>query len=503
MDFSTRFDPKEVELRLYERWEQKALFRADPRSGREPFAVVIPPPNVTGSLHIGHALNNTLQDVVIRWKRMAGCEALLLPGTDHAGIATQVVVEKELRKAEGKTKHDIGREEFLKRVWAWKEKFGHTILYQLKRLGCSCDWSRTRFTMDDEYSRAVRTVFVSLFNKGLVYRGLFVVNWCPKCLTALSDLEVVRPEPPPPGTLWHIRYPLRDESGKYVVVATTRPETMLGDTAVAVHPDDARYRNLIGRRVALPFVDRDIPIIADSFVDSAFGTGAVKVTPAHDMNDFECARRHGLPAIVAMDPRGTMNENAGPFRGLERFEARDRVIAGLRDKGLLEKEQEYPTPVGRCYRCDTIIEPRLSEQWFVRTKPLAEPAVEAVRRGEVRYVPSRWAKVYFDWMENIRDWCISRQLWWGHRIPVWYCPCGEVVAAVTDPASCPKCGGNRLRQDDDVLDTWFSSALWPFATLGWPEESEDLQRFFPTQVLVTARDIINLWVARMIMMGLE
>ncbi len=501
MDFATRFDPKEAEPRLYAYWEREGCFRADAESSRPPFTLVIPPPNVTGSLHLGHALNNTLQDILTRWKRMEGYEALYLPGTDHAGIATQYVVEKELKASEKKNRWDLGREEFLKRVWTWKERYGNAILTQLKRLGCSCDWSRTRFTMDEGYTRAIRTVFVSLFKKGLVYRGLAIVNWCPVDLTALSDLEVVHKEEP--GRLWHLRYPLKGDPAKSIVVATTRPETMLGDTAVAVHPDDPRYRDWIGKTVILPGVNREIPVVADAFVDPKFGTGAVKVTPAHDANDFDCGKRTGAKALVVMDARAVMNENAGPWKGLDRFECRKRLVAELESSGFLVKTEEHPVPVGTCYRCGTVVEPALSEQWFCSMKPLAAPAIEAVRSGEIRFHPERWSRLYLDWMENIRDWCVSRQIWWGHRIPVWYCDRGHATAAAEDPAACETCGSKELRQDEDVLDTWFSSALWPFATLGWPEETLDLEKFYPTQVLVTSRDIINLWVARMIMGGLE
>jgi valyl-tRNA synthetase len=434
-------------------------------------------------------------------KRMEGYEALYLPGTDHAGIATQTVVEKQLLKDERKTRWDLGREEFLKRVWSWKEQYGNTILYQLRRLGCSCDWSRTRFTMDEGYSRAIRHVFVSLFKKELIYKGLAIVNWCPHDLTALSDLEVVtRAEK---GHLWHVRYPVKDRPGAFVTVATTRPETMLGDTGVAVHPDDARYTELVGKTLVLPLLDREIPLVADAFVDPRFGSGAVKVTPAHDANDFECAKRAGLKAITVMDEKGVMNAFAGPYRGLDRFECRRRVVADLEARGLLAKVEDYEVPLGHCYRCDHVLEPYLSEQWFVSMKPLAAPAIAAVKRGDIRFCPDRWSKIYLDWMENIRDWCISRQIWWGHRIPVWYCGKGHAVAAVEDPAACPTCGDRALKQDENVLDTWFSSALWPFATLGWPDETPDLEKFYPTQVLVTSRDIINLWVARMIVTGLE
>jgi valyl-tRNA synthetase len=503
MDFATRFDPKEAEARLYKAWDDAGCFRADAESPKPPFTMVIPPPNVTGSLHIGHALNNTIQDILARWKRMEGFEVLWLPGTDHAGIATQAAVEKAVKKDERKTRQDLGREEFLKRVWVWKEKYGATILNQLRRLGSTCDWSRTRFTMDEAYSRAIRHVFVSLFKKGLIYRGLAIVNWCPRCLTALSDLEVEKPDAPPPGKLWHIRYPVKNAPGAYVTVATTRPETMLGDTGVAVNPSDPRYTDVVGKTLVLPLLGREIPVVADAFVDAQFGSGAVKVTPAHDPNDFECGKRAGLKAIVVMDEKAVMNENAGPYRGLDRFEARKKIVADLEAQGALVKVDEHPTPVGVCYRCATVVEPYLSEQWFVAMKTLAAPAVAAVKAGDVRFVPDRWSKVYLDWMENIRDWCISRQIWWGHRIPVWYCPSKHAIAATEAPSACPDCGSAELRQDEDVLDTWFSSALWPFATLGWPDESPDLEKFYPGQVLVTSRDIINLWVARMIVSGLE
>jgi len=504
MDFATRFDPKEAEDRLYQFWEKNGLFTADANSSREPFTMVIPPPNVTGALHMGHALNNTLQDILARVKRMEGHEVLWIAGTDHAGIATQTVVEKELRKTEKKTRWDLGRDEFLKRVWKWKEQYGNTILNQLRRLGCSCDWSRVRFTMDAGYSRAIRTVFVSLFKKQLIYRGLAIVNWCPSCKTALSDLEVNTPENPPPGHLWHINYPVRGEPGRFLTVATTRPETMLGDTAVAVHPDDPRYKSLIGKTVTLPLVNRDIPVVGDAIlVDPKFGSGVVKVTPAHDPNDFECGKRNKLPAITVMDESAVINENGGPYKGLDRYEARKKIVADLEAQGLLVKTEVHNVPAGTCYRCDTVVEPYLSEQWFCAMKVLAAPAIAAVKREEIHFHPERWTKLYLDWMENIRDWCISRQIWWGHRIPVWYCANKHAVAAVEDPPSCPQCGSTELRQDNDVLDTWFSSALWPFATLGWPDETPELEKFYPTQVLVTSRDIINLWVARMIVSGFE
>jgi valyl-tRNA synthetase len=501
MEFATRFDPKEAEARLYKFWEENGFFTAQADSSREPFTMVIPPPNVTGLLHLGHALNNTLQDILARVRRMEGYETLYLPGTDHAGIATQIMVEKELKKTERKSRWDIGRDEFLKRVWTWKEKYGNTILHQLRRLGCSCDWSRTRFTMDDGYSRAVRHVFVSLFKKGFIYRGLAIVNWCPSCQTALSDLEVTHKEEA--GKLWHLRYPVRGEPGTGVTVATTRPETMLGDTGVAVNPEDPRYKALVGKTLVLPLLGREIPVVADSFVDPKFGTGAVKVTPAHDPNDFECAKRTKLKAIVVINEKGAMTAEAGPYAGLDRFECRKKVLADLEAQGFLVKTEDYTVPVALCSRSATVIEPYLSEQWFCAMKQLAAPAVTAVKSGEIKFHPERWTKLYLDWMENIRDWCISRQIWWGHRIPVWYCPNRHAVAATEAPASCPQCKSKELQQDPDVLDTWFSSALWPFATLGWPEETPDLEKFYPTQVLVTARDIINLWVARMIVSGLE
>jgi valyl-tRNA synthetase len=435
---------------------------------------------------------------------MEGYEVLWIAGTDHAGIATQNVVDKELKRTENKSRWDLGRDEFLKRVWKWKEQYGNTILNQLRRLGCSCDWSRLRFTMDEGYSRAIRTVFVSLFKKKLIYRGLGIVNWCPKDRTAISDLEVKTPEDAPPGKLWHINYPVKGEPGRFLTVATTRPETMLGDTAVAVHPDDPRYKALIGKTVILPLVSREIPVIGDAIlVDPKFGSGVVKVTPAHDPNDFECGKRNKLPAIIVMDESAAINENGGPYKGLDRYEARKRIVADLEAEGLLVKTEDHAVPAGVCDRCDTVIEPRLSEQWFCSMKPLAAPAIAAVKSGDIKFNPDRWAKVYLDWMENIRDWCISRQIWWGHRIPVWYCPNKHAISAVEDPACCPECGSKDLEQDKDVLDTWFSSALWPFATLGWPDETPDLEKFYPTQVLVTSRDIINLWVGRMIVSGYE
>ncbi|HEY8469899.1 MAG TPA: valine--tRNA ligase [Longimicrobiales bacterium] len=515
-----QYDPTAFEAPLYRGWKERGYFQADAgvvlRGERQPYVIVIPPPNVTAVLHMGHGLNNTVQDVLIRWRRMQGRETLWVPGTDHAGIATQNVVERQLA-AEGKTRYDLGREAFVERVWSWVRETGSTILRQLEAIGCSCDWTRTRFTLDPGLSRAVREVFVRLYEKGLIYRGNYIINWCPRCLTALSNEEAEGVETA--GKLYHLRYPLAGpqpegtrlptlpDGRAYLVVATTRPETMLGDTAVAVHPDDARYRALVGREVELPLTGRRIPIVADEYVDREFGSGAVKITPAHDPNDFEVAQRHGLPALNVMTPEATMNENApAEFRGLDRFEARRRVVDALAAAQLLERVEDHTHAVPHCYRCDTVVEPRLSEQWFVRMRPLAEPALAASREGRVRFTPQRWTKVYEDWLENIRDWCISRQLWWGHRIPVWYCRadgCGETIVAREDPTHCPRCGSASLEQDPDVLDTWFSSWLWPFSTLGWPDETEDLKAFYPTSTLVTAPEILFFWVARMIMAGLE
>ncbi len=494
------YSHKKCEEKWFSFWEEKGYFHAVVNVNKKRFSMVIPPPNVTGSLHMGHALNNTLQDIFTRYRRMQGYVCLWLPGTDHAGIATQNVVEKVLSE-EGLTRWDLGREKFLERVWKWKEKYGSTIINQLKKLGCSCDWKRERFTMDENYQKAVRKVFVQLYREGLIYRGNYVINWCPRCETALSDLEVEKKEVK--GKLWYIRYPLKEEEG-YVSVATTRPETMLGDTAVAVNPQDSRYKHLIGKKAILPLLKREIPIIADERVDMDFGTGAVKVTPAHDFVDFEIAREHNLPFVNIFTDKGVVNEEGSSYEGLERFEAREAVIADLEKEGLLEKVEDYELVLGHCYRCDTIVEPRLSRQWFIKMKPLAEPAIDVVKKGKVRFFPEKWEKVYFDWMENIRDWCISRQIWWGHQIPVYYCEnCGKENVSEDSPGKCESCGGENLRQDEDVLDTWFSSALWPFATLGWPDETEDLKYFYPTNLLVTAHDIIFFWVARMIMMGLH
>jgi valyl-tRNA synthetase len=478
------------------------LFHADEGRDGKSFSVVIPPPNVTGMLHMGHVLNNTLQDVMVRFHRMDGDNTLWMPGTDHAGIATQNVVEKQLRD-EGTNRHELGREQFVERVWEWKEKYGGVILEQLRRLGASCDWERERFTMDEGLSNAVREVFVRLYEKGLIYRGHRIIHWCVRCHTALSDEEAVVSEGGETGHLWHVRYPAGD-GGEGVVVATTRPETMLGDTGIAVHPDDERYAALIGKNVILPLLDRPIPVITDSLVDKEFGTGAVKVTPAHDANDFEMGERHHLPSICIMNTDGVINEEGGPYAGLERFEARKKLVADLEERGLLVETEDYRVPIRRCQRCDTVIEPYLSKQWFVKMEPLAVPAIEAVKSGRLRFVPGRWTGVYLHWMENIRDWCISRQLWWGHRIPVWYCDdCGAENVGREDPTACSKCGAHSLTQDPDVLDTWFSSWLWPFSTMGWPEQTPTLDMFYPTDTLVTAADIIFFWVARMVMAGYE
>lgn len=495
---SKAFEPAEVESKWYKYWMENDFFRAEGKSDRKPFAIVIPPPNVTGMLHMGHALNNTLQDIMTRYRRMQGYNTLWMPGTDHAGIATQNVVEQELAK-EGTSRHDLGREKFIARVWEWKEKYGGVITTQLKRLGCSCDWSRERFTMDEGLSRAVREVFVRLFKDGLIYRGDYIVNWCPRCHTAISDLEVEFTEEK--GSLWNIRYPYADGTGE-VVVATTRPETMLGDTAVAVNPNDERYRNVIGKKVILPIVNKEIPIIADDYVTAEFGTGAVKITPACDPADFAMAERHNLEIIRIMDGSAVINENGGAYQGQDRYTARKNIVKDLEKAGYLVSIEPYTHNVGKCYRCKTDIEPAVSKQWFVKVKPLAKNAVAAVVKGKTKLVPAMWEGTYFEWMSNIRDWCISRQIWWGHRIPVWYCECGEMIVSTEVPEACDKCKGSRLRQEEDVLDTWFSSALWPFSTLGWPEKTDDLKTFYPTTLLVTGFDILFFWVARMMMMGL-
>jgi valyl-tRNA synthetase len=494
-----RYNPKDIEKKWYDFWLEKEYFRAEAESDRASYCIVIPPPNITGSLHIGHALDITLQDVMIRWKRMSGFNTLWLPGTDHAGIATQNVVEKDLQN-QGVDRHALGREKFIEKVWEWKKLYGGTIINQLESMGASCDWSRERFTLDEGLSRAVKEVFVRLYEEGLIYRGDYIINWCPRCHTALSDLEVEHEDIK--GNLWYIKYKFAREEG-HITVATTRPETYLGDTAVAVNPDDERYKDLIGKTVKLPVLNREIPIIADAFVDSSFGTGAVKVTPAHDPNDFEMARRHDLPFINIMTGDGKMTEEAGPYRGQDRFQCRRNVLNDLEDLGHLEKITDHDLAIGHCYRCKTVVEPYLSKQWFVRIKSLAEEAIKAVKDGRVKIIPSGWENSYFDWMDNIKDWCISRQIWWGHRIPVWYCKgCEEIIVSRETPAKC-RCGSENLKQDEDVLDTWFSSALWPFSTLGWPDDTYDLKTFYPTSVLITGFDILFFWVARMIMMGLK
>ena len=496
----------EVESKWYKEWMDRQLFVATMDPDKPSFSMVIPPPNVTGVLHIGHALNNTLQDILVRYKRMDGYNTLWVPGTDHAGIATQNVVERQLAE-EGLTRHDLGREKFIERVWKWKAESGGRIIEQLKRLGCSCDWSRERFTMDEGLSKAVVEVFVKLYEEGLIYRGDYIINWCPRCHTALADIEVEHE--PVEGQIWYIRYPLAKEAAeqtgiKHVTVATTRPETMLGDVAVAVHPDDPRYKGLIGKELVLPLVNRRIPVIADEAVDPEFGTGAVKVTPAHDFNDFEIARRHNLKAINIFDENAKLIGDVGPYEGMDRFEARKKVVEDLEATGLLEKIEPHSLAIGKCYRCKTVVEPRLSKQWFVKIEPLARPALEAVRQGKTKIIPENWIRTYEDWMTNIRDWCISRQIWWGHRIPAWYCAsCGEVTVARSAPEKCSKCGSTQLEQEQDVLDTWFSSALWPFSTLGWPEKTKELEFFYPTSVLITSFDILFFWVARMMMMGIH
>ncbi len=498
-NLSKVYDPKQVEEKWYTYWENNKFFHADVDEDKPHFSIVMPPPNVTGSLHLGHALDNTLQDILTRWRRMQGYNTLWLPGTDHAGIATQAKVEAQLAE-EGTNKHELGREKFLERAWAWKEQYGNRITQQLRKLGTSCDWDRERFTMDEGCSKAVREIFVRLYNDGLIYQDNYIINWCPHCQTTISDIEVEHAEEK--GKLYHLRYPTEDGTD-YIEIATTRPETMLGDTAVAVHPEDKRYAHLIGTNLVLPIVNRVIPVIADEYVDREFGTGAVKITPAHDPNDFEVARRHNLPEVVVMGKDARMNENAGPYQGLDRYECRKRIVEDLEKQGYLVKITDHDHAVGHCYRCDTVIEPLVSKQWFVRMKPLAQPAIQVVKEGKTRFVPERFTKIYLDWMENIRDWCISRQLWWGHRIPVWYCQdCGEVICSKENPSTCPKCNSHNLEQDPDVLDTWFSSGLWPFSTLGWPEQTKDLAKYYPTSVLVTGRDIIFFWVARMIFTAL-
>jgi valyl-tRNA synthetase len=492
------YEPHDVERKWYKQWEEDGRFCADEKSTKPHYSIVIPPPNVTGVLHMGHALNNTIQDILARWKRMSGYEVLWMPGTDHAGIATQNVVEKQLA-AEGLDRHAIGREEFIDRVWKWREESGGQIIEQLKRLGASCDWGRERFTMDEGLSTAVREVFVRLYEDDLIYRANRLINWCPRCHTALSDLEVEHEDKK--GHLWHLRYPVLG-TDRHLVVATTRPETMLGDTAVAVHPEDERYQDLIGKKVLLPLVNREIPIVADDYVDKDFGSGAVKITPAHDFNDFELGKRHDLEKINILDESGVVNENGGPYQGQERYEARANVVADLENLDLLEKVDDYSNSVGECYRCKTVIEPYLSLQWYVKVGPLAEEAIKAVQQGDTRIIPQQWEKTYFEWMFNLQDWCISRQIWWGHRIPVWYCDaCEKLTVTREDATACTHCGSNDIHQETDVLDTWFSSALWPFSTMGWPTQTETLSKFYPTSCLVTGFDILFFWVARMMMMG--
>ena len=499
INFPSTYQRKEIEKKWTDWWEREGLYHVEPQPGEESYCIVIPPPNITGSLHMGHALDETLQDILIRYHRMRGFRTLWIPGCDHAGIATQNVVERELSR-EGLRKEDLGREEFEKRVWEWKERHEHLIKEQLKKLGASCDWKRWAFTMDEKRARAVRVAFVRLYKEGLIYRENYIVNWCPRCETALSDIEVEYQEEQ--GYLYYINYPLK--GGGEITVATTRPETMLGDTGVAVHPEDKRYTRLVGKVAILPLVNREIPVITDERVDPEFGTGAVKVTPAHDPVDFLIGKDKGLPQVVIMDKRGVMNENAGRFRGMDRFQAREAIVEELRKKGFLLKMEEYTHAVGHCYRCNTVIEPYVTPQWFIKIKPLAQPAIKAVRKGKVRFIPSRWEKVYLDWMEGIKDWCISRQIWWGHRIPVWRCEeCGEEIVEVETPSHCPSCNTQKLHQEEDVLDTWFSSGLWPLSTLGWPEETEDFKFFYPTSTLVTGYEIIFFWVARMIMFGIK
>ncbi len=496
-----KFEPQTFEEKIYKNWNEKGYFKPSDDKTKKPYTIVIPPPNITGKLHMGHALDETLQDILIRYKRMQGFNTLWVPGTDHASIATEAKIVEKL-KAEGITKEDLGRDGFLKRAWEWKEEYGGTILNQLKKLGCSCDWSRERFTMDEGLSNAVTEVFIDLYNKGLIYKGKRMINWCPYCNTSISDAEVEYEEEP--THLWHVKYPVKGEEGKFVIVATTRPETMLGDTGIAVHPDDERYKDLVGKTVILPIMNKEIPIIADDFVEKEFGTGAVKLTPAHDPNDYQAALKHNLEIIPVFDEEFKMNNLVPEYKGMDMYEAREKIVERLQKEGYLVKIEDYNHNVGKCYRCHHTIEPHNSEQWFVKMEPLAKPAIEAVRTGKVEFVPERFDKIYYNWMENIQDWCISRQLWWGHRIPAYYCQeCGEVIVSKEEPHKCTKCGSTNLKQDEDTLDTWFSSALWPFSTLGWPEQTEDYKYFYPTSTLVTGYDIIFFWVARMIFSALE
>ncbi|MEA4941735.1 MAG: valine--tRNA ligase [Oscillibacter sp.] len=495
------YDPQQVESRIYESWMEGGCFKAEPDSKKEPFSIVMPPPNVTGQLHMGHALDSTLQDILTRFKRMQGYSALWLPGVDHAGIATQIKVEEELRVKEGKTRYDLGREKFLERVWAWKEKYGNRIVEQQKKMGVSCDWDRSRFTMDETCARAVRETFCDLYEKDMIYKGSRIINWCPHCTTALSDAEVEYVDKP--GHLWYIRYPLTDGSGD-LVIATTRPETMMGDTGVAVNPEDERFKHLIGKTCILPIMNREIPIVGDEYCEIGFGTGAVKMTPAHDPNDFEVGLRHNLEVIRCIGDDGHINENGGPYNGMDRYECRKAIVKDLEEQGYLVKTEDYSHNVGTCYRCHNDVEPLISAQWFVKMEPLAKEALRVVRDVEVKFVPERFSKTYINWMENVHDWCISRQLWWGHQIPAWYCDeCGHINVGREDPTKCEKCGCTHLTRDPDVLDTWFSSALWPFSTMGWPEKTADLNYWYPTSVMVTGYDIIFFWVARMIFSGCE
>ena len=500
-ELAKQYDPSQVEDRIYQFWLDGGCFHTKADPDKKPYTIVMPPPNVTGQLHMGHAMDCTLQDILIRFKRMQGYAALWVQGTDHAGIATQIKVEEELRVKEGLTRYDLGREKFLERVWDWKAMYGDRIVAQQKKMGASCDWDRARFTMDEGCSKAVRETFCELYEKGLIYKGSRIINWCPHCVTALSDAEVEYMDKP--GHLWHMRYPLSDGSG-YLVVATTRPETMMGDTGVAVNPNDTRYQHLVGKTCLLPLMNREIPIVADEYVEMDFGTGCVKMTPAHDPNDFEVGLRHNLDTIRVLDDNGVVNANGGKYEGMDRYAARKAVVADMEALGLMEKVEDYSHNVGNCYRCHNDVEPIISAQWFVKMAPLAKEAIRVVEEGETKFVPDRFSKTYLNWMENVHDWCISRQLWWGHQIPVWYCDdCGHMTVSRTDPTVCAQCGSAHIQRDPDVLDTWFSSALWPFSTLGWPEKTQDLDYFYPTDVLVTGYDIIFFWVARMIFSGCE